>query len=113
MVQGLPVTSGRVHQARSLRESDFPHAYYGDNAVLGDLDAGRAREVLRLTGPKAPLMSVVQINHLGGATAKEQRTAVPFRAARYRLRILNPLGRDTEAGSWRPCTRGCSWCWSR
>ncbi|MEU0082749.1 FAD-binding oxidoreductase [Streptomyces sp. NPDC006274] len=79
-------------------DPDFPHAYYGDSAMLGGLDAGRAREVVRLTGPDAPVMSVVQINHLGGATAKEQRNAVPFRSARYLLRVLNPLGRDTQAG---------------
>ena len=48
-------------------DPDFPHACYGDSAMLSDLDPGRAREVVRLTGPDAPAMSVVQINHLGGA----------------------------------------------
>ncbi|MFD9224173.1 FAD-binding oxidoreductase [Streptomyces sp. NPDC060064] len=74
-------------------DPDFPHAYYGDSAMLRDLDAVSAREVLALTGPDAPVMSVVQINHLGGALEREPKTpnAVPFRDARHLVRVLNPL----------------------
>ncbi|MEU3222419.1 FAD-dependent oxidoreductase [Streptomyces sp. NPDC006976] len=71
----------------------FPHAYYGDGLMLSGLDAGRAARVLELTGRAAPMMNVVQLNHLGGAlaTAPEPRSAVPHREAGYLLRLLTPL----------------------
>ncbi|MFB7546392.1 FAD-binding oxidoreductase [Streptomyces sp. NPDC056154] len=71
----------------------FPHAYYGDAVVLGDLDAGRAVHTLELTGPKAPMMTVVQLNHLGGALAARPAVdnAVPYREAGFLLRLLSPL----------------------
>ncbi|WP_327323623.1 hypothetical protein OG735_14725 [Streptomyces sp. NBC_01210] len=68
--------------------------------MLRDLDAVSAREVPALTGPDAPVMSMVQINHLGGALEREPKTpnAVPFRDARYLVRVLNPLdGPDLDA----------------
>lgn len=78
----------------------FPHAYYGDSALLGEADAGRAARVLELTGPKAPMMTVVQLNHLGGALAERPGVdnAVPYREAGYLLRLLSPLdGTDVAA----------------
>ncbi|MEV6074823.1 FAD-dependent oxidoreductase [Streptomyces sp. NPDC052069] len=78
----------------------FPHAYYGDSALLGEADAGRAARVLELTGPKAPMMTVVQLNHLGGALAERPGvdSAVPYREAGYLLRLLSPLdGTDVAA----------------
>ncbi|MFD9425842.1 MULTISPECIES: FAD-binding oxidoreductase [unclassified Streptomyces] len=78
----------------------FPHAYYGDSALLGELDAGRAGRVLELTGPKAPMMTVVQLNHLGGALAERPGVdnAVPYREAGFLLRLLSPLdGTDVAA----------------
>ncbi|MFE7238910.1 FAD-binding oxidoreductase [Streptomyces sp. NPDC057580] len=71
----------------------FPHAYYGDSAMLSGLDAERALRALALTGPEAPMMTVVQINHLGGALAAEPAvpTAVPYRDAAFLLRLLSPL----------------------
>ncbi|MEV6395994.1 FAD-binding oxidoreductase [Streptomyces sp. NPDC051907] len=81
-------------------DPDFPHAYYGDSAVLSGLDAGTAHKVLALTGPDAPSMTVVQINHLGGALARAPKSpnAVPFRDARFLVRVLNPLqGPDSLA----------------
>ncbi|MFJ9676891.1 FAD-binding oxidoreductase [Streptomyces sp. NPDC101194] len=71
----------------------FPHAYYGDGVVLGDLDAGRAVRTLELTGPRAPMMTVVQLNHLGGALAARPAVdnAVPYREAGFLLRLLSPL----------------------
>ncbi|MFG2630425.1 FAD-binding oxidoreductase [Streptomyces sp. NPDC048473] len=71
----------------------FPHAYYGDSVVLGDLDAERAVRTLELTGPKAPMMTVVQLNHLGGALALRPAVdnAVPYREAGFLLRLLSPL----------------------
>ncbi|MEU9062858.1 FAD-binding oxidoreductase [Streptomyces sp. NPDC048430] len=78
----------------------FPHAYHGEGLMLRDLDAGAAARVLELTGPKAPMMTVVQLNHLGGALAERpaQDSAVPHRDAGFLLRLLSPLdGTDVEA----------------
>ncbi|WP_327275247.1 FAD-dependent oxidoreductase [Streptomyces sp. NBC_01224] len=74
-------------------DPSFPHAYYGDSVVLGDLDAERAVRTLELTGPKAPMMTVVQLNHLGGALAVRPAVdnAVPYREAGFLLRLLSPL----------------------
>lgn len=71
----------------------FPHAYYGDSAVLGELDAERIVRACELAGPRAPMMTVVQLNHLGGALAARPETpnAVPYRDARFLLRLLSPL----------------------
>lgn len=71
----------------------FPHAYYGEGLMLRGLDAERAARVLELTGPGAPTMNVVQLNHLGGASAERPRvaSAVPYRDAGFLLRLLSPL----------------------
>ncbi|MEV8002507.1 FAD-binding oxidoreductase [Streptomyces parvus] len=71
----------------------FPHAYYGEGLMLRELDAARAARVLELTGPGAPMMNVVQLNHLGGALAErpEPASAVPYRDAGFLLRLLSPL----------------------
>lgn len=78
----------------------FPHAYHGEGMMLSDLDAGAATRVLELTGPKAPMMMVVQLNHLGGAlaAAPAHDSAVPHREAGFLLRLLSPLdGTDVTA----------------
>ncbi|NEE39753.1 FAD-binding protein, partial [Streptomyces sp. SID7982] len=78
----------------------FPHAYYGEGLMLRELDAGRAARVLKLTGPGAPMMNVVQLNQLGGALAErpEPASAVPYRDAGFLLRLLSPLdGTDMAA----------------
>ncbi|MFH8745835.1 FAD-binding oxidoreductase [Streptomyces rimosus] len=67
-----------------------PHAYDGDSVLLSGLDADALRAVAALTGPDAPLMTVVQLNHLGGALA-EGGGSVGHRDARYLLRLLSPL----------------------
>ncbi|MFJ6566140.1 FAD-binding oxidoreductase [Streptomyces sp. NPDC091292] len=74
-------------------EPDVPHAYYGDSAVLRELDVPAVAELLALTGPGSPVMCVVQINHLGGALAKEPAApnAVPHRDGRYLVRVLSGL----------------------
>ncbi|WP_406149107.1 FAD-binding oxidoreductase [Streptomyces sp. NBC_01012] len=71
----------------------FPHAYHGEGLMLRDLDAAAAARVLELTGPKAPAMTVVQLNHLGGALATPPAvdSAVPYRDAGFLLRLLSPL----------------------
>ncbi|WP_420878365.1 FAD-binding oxidoreductase [Streptomyces sporangiiformans] len=78
-------------------DPDFPHAYYGDSAVLSELDVEAAGELLSLTGPDAPSMYVVQINHLGGALAKEQPNAVPHREGRFLVRVLGAVDDSARA----------------
>lgn len=70
-----------------------PHAYYGEGLMLGELDPERAAEVLEPTGPGAPMMTVVQLTHLGGALAERPgvANAVPYRDAGFLLRLLSPL----------------------
>ncbi|MFB9907577.1 FAD-binding oxidoreductase [Allokutzneria oryzae] len=70
-----------------------PHGYVGDNAMLTELDESALREVLDLTGPQSPVMSIVDIRHLGGALSREPEApnAVGHRAAQYILRVLSPL----------------------
>ncbi|MFD0022000.1 FAD-binding oxidoreductase [Streptomyces sp. NPDC058382] len=85
----LPYTdSHTIHS-----DPPFPHAYYGDGLMLSGLDPARAARVLELTGRKAPMMTVVQLNHLGGAlaTAPAVDNAVPYRGAGFLLRLLSPL----------------------
>lgn len=85
----MPYTdSASIHS-----DPEHPHAYYGDSAMVRDPDAGALMDVLELTGPDAPVMCVVQINHLGGALAKEPDvpSAVPHREAGFLVRVLSPL----------------------
>ncbi|AJE85632.1 FAD-dependent oxygenase [Streptomyces albus] len=77
-----------------------PHAYYGDSAVLSELDVKAAAELLAATGPAAPMMCVVQLNHLGGALSREPEppNAVPHREGRFLVRVLAVLdGTDRAA----------------
>jgi FAD/FMN-containing dehydrogenase len=70
-------------------DPDFPHAYYGDSAVLGELDVTAAGELLARVGPEAGgPMCVVQINHLGGALARPAPNSVPYREGRFLVRLL-------------------------
>ncbi|GHJ37597.1 FAD-binding oxidoreductase [Streptomyces sp. TS71-3] len=89
-------------QSRTIHDDpDSPHAYYGDSAVLSALDAGAAGELLGLTGPGAPMMSVLQINHLGGALAAPPPVpnAVPHRAGRFLVRLLSVLDATGRQGA--------------
>ncbi|GGV32773.1 oxidoreductase [Streptomyces longisporoflavus] len=72
-------------------DPDFPHSYYGDSVVVGELDVEAACELLALTGPAAGRMHVVQINQLGGALAKPAGNAVPHREAGWLVRVLSPF----------------------
>ncbi|MFI6464264.1 FAD-binding oxidoreductase [Streptomyces sp. NPDC050538] len=65
-----------------------PHAYYGDSAVVGELDVARVGEVLALAGPDAAGMCVVQVNQLGGALARPAPNSVPYREGRFLVRML-------------------------
>ena len=65
-----------------------PHTYYGDSAVVSELDVARVGEVLSLAGPDADGMCVVQVNHLGGALARPAPNSVPYREGRFLVRLL-------------------------
>lgn len=69
-------------------DPDAPHSYYGDSAVLSELDADQVGELLERTGPDAGAMVVVQINHLGGALARPAPNSVPYREGRFLVRLL-------------------------
>jgi FAD/FMN-containing dehydrogenase len=73
-------------------DPDFPHAYVGDNVLLGELPPTLLDSVRSLAGPSAPVPCVVEIRHLGGAMARppEVANAVPYREAAYILRVLSP-----------------------
>jgi FAD/FMN-containing dehydrogenase len=77
-------------------DPDFPHSYYGDSAVLSELDVERAGELLERTGPDAGAMVVVQINHLGGALARPAPNSVPYREGRFLVRLLT-MGERQQA----------------
>jgi FAD/FMN-containing dehydrogenase len=79
-------------------EPDFPHAYVGDNVLLGGLPRSLLDSVHTLAGPSAPVPCVVDIRHLGGAMARtpEMPNAVPYREATHILRVLSPAA-DVEA----------------
>ncbi|MFF5087061.1 FAD-binding oxidoreductase [Streptomyces niveus] len=85
----MPYTeSATIHS-----DPEFPHAYWGDGAMLSGLDAPTLTDLLELTGPGAPTMCIVQVNPLGGALAKEPAVpnAVPHRGAAFLIRGLSPL----------------------
>lgn len=68
-VRVLPYTeSGSIHN-----DPVPPAAYTGTNAMLSGLDEQRVREVLALTGPGAPVNSIVEVRHLGGALGRAPR----------------------------------------
>ena len=86
-------------------EPDFPHSYYGDSAMLSELDVERAGELLGRTGPGAGAMVVVQINHLGGALARPAPNSVPYREGRFLLRLLTMGGRQQARALLDPAFR--------
>ncbi|WP_037888903.1 FAD-binding oxidoreductase [Streptomyces viridochromogenes] len=75
-------------------DPDLPHAYYGDSAVLREMDTGRVADLLARTGPEAGAMCVVQINHLGGALAEPAPNSVPYREGTFLVRLLTTADRE-------------------
>lgn len=67
------------------------------NALPADLDSPAPLVVI--AGPGAPMMCVVQLNHLGGALARPSAVpdAVEHRDARFLLRVISPLEGPDEA----------------
>jgi hypothetical protein len=76
----------------------FAHPYYGNNALLGQLAPEALDRLLELAGPGAPVPSVIDIRHLGGAYAlpPEVPSAVPHREAQYIVRVLAAMMNGVE-----------------
>lgn len=76
--------------------SDPPgaHPYHGTGVMLRSLDRDALRGILRGAGPGAPVPTVVQVNHLGGALAEPAGapSVVGHRDAGYLLRLLSGVG---------------------
>ncbi|MFI5568998.1 FAD-binding oxidoreductase [Streptomyces sp. NPDC051740] len=92
-VRELPYTeSGTIHN-----DPVAPAAYVGTNSMLSGLDAGAVRTVLELAGPHAPITSIVEVRHLGGALARTPRVpnSVGHRSARFLLAVLDRVTDDT------------------
>jgi FAD/FMN-containing dehydrogenase len=84
--------------ASIYNDPPWPHAYSGTNALLAELDD--PAPLVDVAGPGAPMMCVVQLNHLGGALARPPAVpdAVEHRDARFLLRVISPLdGTDEPA----------------
>jgi hypothetical protein len=84
-------------------DPDFPHAYVGDNVLLGELPPELLDAVRTLAGPDAPVPCVVDLRHLGGAMARapEVPDAVPYREATHLLRVLSPADGPDAVGAAR------------
>jgi hypothetical protein len=68
-------------------EPDFPHSYYGSNAMVSGLTELGLRRVVQLSGPNARVPLVVDLRQLGGAL-RTGGGAVPYRDAAYVLRMI-------------------------
>lgn len=92
-VADMPFTDS----ASIYNDPPWPHAYSGTNALLSDLDS--PAPIVDITGPDAPMMCVVQLNHLGGALGRPPAVpdAVEHRDARFLLRVISPLDGTDEA----------------
>lgn len=71
-----------------------PHPYQGTGVLLSSLDHEALGTILRAAGPGAPVDTVVQLNHLGGALAEPPAVpnAAGHREAAYLLRLLSVVG---------------------
>jgi hypothetical protein len=83
--------------ASIYNDPPWPHAYSGTNALLAGLDS--PAPLVEIAGPDAPMMCVVQLNHLGGALARPPAVpdSVEHRDARFLLRVISPLDGTDEA----------------
>ena len=74
-------------------EPAMPHAYTGDNLRVRELDPAMLTELLRISGPDAPVMCVVDIRHVGAAASRAPQVpnAVHRDDSAYLLRILSPF----------------------
>lgn len=69
-------------------EPDSPHAYFGDNVLLRELDSTTLESLLEHAGPGS--QCVVDVRHLGGALSRPaQPSAVSHRFAEYQVLVLS------------------------
>ena len=68
-------------------EPDFPHGYYGSNAMVSGLTELGLRRVVQLSGPNSRVPLVADLRQLGGAL-RTGGGAVPYRDAGYVLRMI-------------------------
>jgi FAD/FMN-containing dehydrogenase len=92
-VRVLPYTeSGTIHN-----DPVPPAAYSGTNSMLSGLEGDLVHRVLELTGPEAPVTSIVEVRHLGGALSRTPHpsNSVGNRDAAYLLAVLNRVTPET------------------
>ncbi|GAA1927942.1 FAD-binding oxidoreductase [Streptantibioticus ferralitis] len=84
-------------------DPDFPHAYFGGNVLLRELDPTALQTLMDLAGPDSAVPCIIDIRHLGGAFARRpaQPSAVGGREAQYILRVMTG-GVPAPADSVRP-----------
>ncbi|MFI0809550.1 FAD-binding oxidoreductase [Streptomyces echinatus] len=85
-VREMPYTEvGTIYQ-----DPQVPHAYFGGNVLLRELDPAALRTVVDVAGPGATVPCIVEIRHLGGAFARRPADpgAVGGRDAAYMLRVM-------------------------
>ncbi|MDX3757052.1 MULTISPECIES: FAD-binding oxidoreductase [Streptomyces] len=85
-VREIPYTEvGTIYQ-----DPHVPHAYFGGNVLLSELDPTALRTVVEVAGPDATVPCIVDIRHLGGAFARRPTDpgAVGGRDAAYMLRVM-------------------------
>ncbi|MCE0762119.1 FAD-dependent oxidoreductase [Pseudonocardia kujensis] len=75
-----------------------PEPYAGDARLLRTLDRDGLRTIPALTGPSAPVPSVVEVRRLGGAYGRGRTVPAAFREATHLLRAVTVLdGPDEQA----------------
>lgn len=81
--------SARVHA-----DPTRPAAYLSTNSLAAGLSAGEAERLLELAGPGAPVATVLEIRHLGGALARPaaRPNAVGPRGAKFMVAVLSRTG---------------------
>lgn len=77
----------------------FAHPYQGTGVALRSLDGDAVASIREKAGPGAPVSTIVQLNHLGGALGRpaDVPDAVGHRDAGYLLRLLSVVGEDGPA----------------
>jgi hypothetical protein len=82
-------------------EPNFPHSYYGSNAMVSGLTELGLRRVVQLSGPNSRVPLVADLRQLGGAL-RTGGGAVPYRDAGYVLRMIAAGEGDLPMDEIRP-----------
>lgn len=94
-VKEMPYTeSGHIYN-----DPPVPHAYFGSNVLLENLDANALVAAAEAGGPNASAACVIDVRQLGGALARrpDVPSAIGHRDARYILRVLSALDEEGAA----------------